>query len=101
MSRLSSFFLSKGFKLILILVVIFGGYRFYLNQKEIMHVKREIIRLEQEIVKTEIRENELKEKLENINNPEYIEEIARKELGLVKPGELLLIPVEEKKEKKE
>jgi cell division protein FtsB len=96
MSRLTGFFLSKGFKLILILVVLFGGYKFYLNQREIIYIKREIARLEQELDNAEAREKELKEKLENINDPEYIEEIARKELGLVKPGELLLIPVEEK-----
>ncbi|NLM97500.1 MAG: hypothetical protein GX175_07830 [Halanaerobiaceae bacterium] len=39
--------------------------------------------------------NRLEEELENVNNPEYIEKIAREELGLVKPGELLIIPVEE------
>ncbi len=97
MSRLTGFFMSKGFKLLLILVVIFAGYKFYLNQREIVYIKREIARLEQELDKEEVREKELKEKLENINDPEYIEEVARKELGLVKPGELLLIPVEEKK----
>jgi cell division protein FtsB len=54
-----------------------------------------ITELENSLIMARGEKTRLEEELNNINNPEYIERIAREELGLVKPGELLLIPVEE------
>lgn len=81
-----------------ILVVIFSvtGYKFYQNYQKISHMKQKVAELEEEIAKAENENEQLKEDLDNLDDPEYIERIARKKLGLVKPGEVLLIPVEEK-----
>jgi len=54
----------------------------------------------QQQVQSQIDENkELKEEIERVKSPAYVEKIAREELGLVKPGEILLIPVEEEKDR--
>src|SRR5690554_6540374 len=96
MNRKKGFFYSRGFRIILIVLVLFAAYRFYLNQREVRQIKREIARIEQELKEVERRKKELEEELGHIDDPAYIEKIAREELGLVKPGELLLVPVEEK-----
>ncbi|MFP4016070.1 MAG: FtsB family cell division protein [Halanaerobiales bacterium] len=85
---------SRAFKLLLLVLFIFTVYKFYINYRHIQELKATIDILEQKIVLASERNVELQEELENINDPEYIERIARDELGLVMPGELLLIPVE-------
>ncbi|MTI60016.1 MAG: septum formation initiator family protein [Firmicutes bacterium] len=96
MKALKSFVFSRGFKLILVLLLIFTGYSFYTNYKEIKDIEFTIKEMEEKIEMASQKNLELKEELAYLNDPSYIEEIARKELGLVKPGELLIIPVEEK-----
>ncbi|MFP4660664.1 MAG: FtsB family cell division protein [Halanaerobiales bacterium] len=92
------FFKSRGFKLLLIVLFIFVVYKFYINYRQIQELETRINQLEEKINAASERNGELQKELANINNPEYIERIARDELGLVKPGELLLIPVEEEKD---
>lgn len=87
--------LSGILKIILIITLFFGGYKFYLNHSKIKRLEAGIENLNQEIKLAQEKNFKLEEELDNINNPEYIEKIARKELGLVKPGEMLFIPVEE------
>lgn len=94
-----SFIKSRGFKIILIFIFIFTAYKFYLNYQEINKLENRISHLEKSISLAKEERAELQLELKNINNPEYIERIARDELGLVKPGELLLIPVEEEEKK--
>lgn len=89
------FIRSRAFIVLLLALVIFTGYKFFVNYQHINRLKVRINNLEQNIAVAESKQNELQEELENINTPEYIEKIARNELGLVKPGEVLLIPVEE------
>lgn len=96
MKSLKSFVFSRGFKLILVLLIIFTGYCFYTNYKEIKDIELTIKEMEEKIEMASKKNFELKQELTYLNDPSYIEEIARKELGLVKPGELLIIPVEEK-----
>lgn len=91
---------SKGFKVIFIIIFIFLFYKFYINYRQIQDLENRIVKLEDSINLAKEEKNKLKTELENINNPKYIEKIAREELGLVKPGELLLIPVEEENNNK-
>jgi cell division protein FtsL len=93
--KLYIFFSSTFFKILLAIIIIFAFYHFYLNYQELLHVKEEIKRLNREIELTREEQRKLEEEVKKLDDLEYIEEVARKELGLVKPGELLLIPVEE------
>ena len=91
------FIKSRGFRILLVFLLFFAVYKFYVNYQQIKELENRIHLLEKNIVIAEARKIQLEEELKNVNDPDYIERIARDELGLVKPGELLLIPVEEEK----
>lgn len=86
---------SRFFKILLIIIVGLLAYRYYQNYAMIRKLEATITELENSLIMARGEKTRLEEELNNINNPEYIERIAREELGLVKPGELLLMPVEE------
>ena len=92
---MSTIIRSRLFKLILLLVVVVIGCKFYQNYRNIRKLEQAIMKLENSIGIARGEKARLEEELKNINNPEFIERVAREELGLVKPGELLVIPVEE------
>lgn len=54
-------------------------------------LKLEIADIKMEIDAIRMRNAELEREIEKYNSPEYVEKIAREELGLVKPGETLFI----------
>ncbi len=54
-----------------------------------------IERVESEIDETQELNLQLERELSLVDNPDYIERLAREKLGLVKPGEELIIPVKE------
>ena len=56
----------------------------------------QVARLEEEIAEEERRSEELDEREIYIQTKQYVEEIARDRLGLVYPGEILLIPTQMK-----
>ncbi|MFW6280470.1 MAG: FtsB family cell division protein [Halanaerobium sp.] len=80
---------------IVAVIVIFALFNFWQNIQKMERLENRIESVKEEIKKTEAENSELEEQLENTNDPEYIEEVAREKLGLVKPGEMLLVPVEE------
>ncbi|MTI82131.1 MAG: septum formation initiator family protein [Firmicutes bacterium] len=61
-------------------------------------MQHSVIELEQEINQLQSRNTELHQILRSMENKEYVEQVAREELGLVKPGENLIVPVEEQKQ---
>ncbi|MGM0421008.1 MAG: FtsB family cell division protein [Bacillota bacterium] len=81
----------------LVLLVIIGllTYQLVSNQLQIAEMEREMEEVEQEIEVAEERKLELQRELELLDDPDYIERLAREKFGLVKPGEELIIPVEE------
>ncbi len=83
---------------IVAVIVIVAAFNFWQNIEKMNHLQSKIDEMEEKIEKAEAENEELKEQLENTNDPEYIEEVAREKLGLVKPGEMLLVPVEEKQQ---
>jgi len=74
------------------IIVLFAGLSVY----KIIDLKLEENRLEgqkQELIK---EQKKLKEELKNVNDPEYIEQQARKQLKLIMPGETLYVLPDEK-----
>ncbi|MBM7855982.1 cell division protein FtsB/cell division protein DivIC [Desulfohalotomaculum tongense] len=58
-------------------------------------MRHSVTELEQEIEQLQNRNAELYKMLEDIESEEYVEQVAREKLGLVKPGESLIVPVEQ------
>ena len=90
--------MKKLLVIILILIIVFVGINYYNNIKKINELQLKIDNLNSKIESSKEEKNELQKELENINNRDFIEKIAREKLGLVKPGEVLVVPVEEKNE---
>lgn len=58
---------------------------------EIWRLRQEIQRVELEIAATKTRNEQLRHELAYLQSDEYIEKVAREELGLVRPGETPVI----------
>ena len=84
---------------ILIFIVGFSTFNFYSNYKKINSLETEIHNLNSKIKQAQKKNQELKEKMVNVQSNEFIEKNARTKLGLVKPGEVLVIPIDESKNK--
>jgi cell division protein FtsB/cell division protein DivIC len=88
--------------LVLFLFLIFGFFTFF-GDKGIMHLLRlqkEWGRIKEANVKIEEENRKLREEVKRLQHEKrYIEEIARKELGMVKEGEVIY-QFESPKEKK-
>jgi len=90
-------------KKVLMLIVIIGALVFLFvnkNFQTLINLRKEIARLKQKLVGLEEENRRLKEELEAVkNDPEYMESLARKELGLIKPGETKYKFIESAEEK--
>jgi cell division protein FtsL len=80
------------FLLLLCLLLIFGFFTFF-GDKGILHLLRlqkELARIKETNMKMEEENRRLKEEVRRLQyEKRYIEEIARKELGMVKEGEII------------
>ncbi len=79
--------------LLLMMIFVIGS-----SVKEIIVLQMENTKLVEEKKKLKKEKKKLEETLKEINDDEYIEEQARKQLKLIKPGEHLYI-VDDKKKK--
>lgn len=77
-----------------VVIVVFSVYFVYTiiwQQVILSKNAREIDLLEERIAAEEQQKEKLQEELENLNDPEYIEKIAREKLGLVRPNERVFV----------
>ncbi len=88
---------------ILMVIIIIGILIFLFankNFRTLLVLNREIVQLKQRIAGLEEQNRNLREELEAVkNDPEYIESLAREELGLIKPGEIKYKFIESEAEK--
>ncbi|ADQ15391.1 FtsB family cell division protein [Halanaerobium hydrogeniformans] len=82
-------------------ILIIAAFNFWNNLSRMSRLDEEIEEMEARIAQAEAENEELKYQLENTTDEEYIEQVAREKLGLVKPGEMLLVPIEEQEETEE
>ncbi len=80
---------------IVVIIALIAVFNFYQNMIKMNQLENQIEKIESQIIQAEAENQKLKRQLENSNSYEYIEEVAREKLGLVKPGEKMFIPVEE------
>ena len=94
-------FFKKAMIYLLIFVIIIFAFKLFTNMRKVNQMENRLNDLQQQVEK-QIEENEeLKEEIKRAKSPEYVEKVAREELGLVKPGEMLFIPVEEDEQKED
>lgn len=87
---------ARLFKLIIIAVILVG---FAFAIKNIILLTYENKKLETEHQTLISEKEQLTEELKNVNDKDYIEEQARIQLRMIKPGEIIYILQEEKAEK--
>ncbi|HHY13400.1 MAG TPA: septum formation initiator family protein [Thermoanaerobacterales bacterium] len=75
--------------LIITAVIIYLAFTFITQQFKINALKYEQSEVEAKIQDLTLEGERISNEIKNLNTPEYIEELARKELGLIKPGEIL------------
>ncbi|HKM18354.1 MAG TPA: septum formation initiator family protein [Limnochordia bacterium] len=88
----------KTGSILLICFLIWMGYIFGKGLVTHHRLKREIAQLTNEIHAFELRNAEIRREIERHSSYEYIEQVAREELGLIKPGETRFIISEPKEE---
>ncbi len=75
-------------------IAVFAIYFVYVmiwQQVMLTRKNREIDVLEEQITAATQQAEELEKELENLNDPEYLERIAREKLGLVRPNERVFV----------
>lgn len=80
-------------KIFTIMLVMYFSYTFYTQQVQINKYNSQIEMFENDILAKEKNTKTYKEEVNSVNTDEYIEKVAREELGLVKPYEKIFIDV--------
>ena len=81
----------KWLILLLVVVILFLGTYIVKSEVKIHELQKEKAVQEEENARLEREKEELQNELENINSDEYIEYMARKNLNMVKSGELIFM----------
>lgn len=71
--------------------VVYMSVSYLLGFVQILRMQNEIERVRAEIEAVEAQNQQLREELAYLQSDEYIEKVAREELGLVMPGETAVI----------
>lgn len=98
--KTKDFIFSPLFITIVAVILFTAGVQYYQNIKKMEKLQTKIEELENSIDAAQEENKKLAEQLDNVNSDEYIEKMAREKLGLVKPGEVLVMPVENEDEEK-
>ena len=85
--------INKILNLILIFAVIYSAFTFIGQQSKLNSYNKEIASCTEKIEELEAKTEELLATQENVNSPEYIEQIARGELDMYLPNETVYIDV--------
>ena len=94
MISIKSVFQSKIVWILILLLFFYTTYIFSDKYARILQLKEDIKELETEIEKLELRNKDLSEEVDCLSKKKSIEKIAREELGLTKPDEILIKGIE-------
>ena len=84
---------NKLLNLILVVAAIYAVINFIGQQSKLNSYNKDISYYSAQIEELEEKKKELLETQENVNSPEYIEQIAREELDMYLPNETVYIDV--------
>ena len=94
MISIRSIFHSKIVWAIILLLILYIVFLFSDKYARTLQLKEDIIRLESEIEELKTKNNNLSEEVESLKSDKSVEKIAREELGLTKPNEILIKGIE-------
>jgi len=94
MISIRSIFHSKIIWVIILLLIFYIVFLFSDKYARTLQLKEDIKRLESEIEELKMKNNNLSEKIESLESDKSVEKIAREELGLTKPDEILIKSIE-------
>jgi len=94
MISIRSIFHSKIIWVLILLLIFYIVFLFSDKYAKILQLKEDIKKLESEIGDLKFKNNELSKEVELLKGDEYIEKIAREELGLSKPDEIIFKAIE-------
>ncbi|SCG84224.1 hypothetical protein DW1_2664 [Proteiniborus sp. DW1] len=86
--------------LIILALAVYLGITFFNQQREIKALEKEKLQKQQEIEKLNSEIMDIEEKLKYTDSLEYIEKMAREELKMVKPDEIIVIDTNRDKSNK-
>jgi len=92
----------KRFKIsyfFILILVVYLGITFFKQQSMIKALEIEKAQKQKEIEKLNSEIADIEEKLEYSDSLEYIEKMAREELKMVKPDEMIFVDINKSKEK--
>lgn len=78
-----------------LIFTLYLGYGYVDGILRIVQLRGEIRTAQQEVMVLETRNQQLRHELARLQSDEYIEQVARRELGLVMPGERVYVVVTE------
>lgn len=88
---MTKFFKSKLYKILVIIGVLYAMYVLYNQQTKLDAYNNEKAYYESKIESLKADQEELLTEKENVNSPEYIEEMAREKLDMYLPNEKVYI----------
>jgi len=94
MISIRSIFRSKIIWAIILLLILYIIFLFSDKYARTLQLKEDIKRLESEIDELKLKNNNLSEEVESLKSDKSVEKIAREELGLTKPDEILIKGIE-------
>ena len=94
MISIRSIFHSKIVWVIILLLILYIVFLFSDKYARTLQLKEDIKRLESEIEELKLKNNNLSERIESLKSDKSVEKIAREELGLTKPDEILIKGIE-------
>jgi len=94
MISIRSIFHSKIVWVIILLLILYIVFIFSDKYARTLQLREDIKRLELEIEELKMKNNNLSEEVESLKSDKSVEKIAREELGLTKPDEILIKGIE-------
>lgn len=94
MISIRSIFHSKIVLVIILLLILYIVFLFSDKYARTLQLKEDIKRFESEIEELKMKNNNLSEEVESLKSDKSVEKIAREELGLTKPDEILIKGIE-------
>ncbi len=94
MISIRSIFHSKIVWALILLLIFYVVFLFSDKYARTLQLKEDIKRLESELEELKLKNNNLSQEVKLLKSDKYVEKIAREELGLTKPDEILIKGIE-------
>lgn len=97
MSKKRKKFKLEAWKIIVLIFISYLVITFVKQEKQLQELSKKKIEVEKEVLSLEAEVESMKAEIENSDSLVFVEKIARDELGMVKPREILVIDNNKKK----